>query len=114
MKNTAQVGHLAEDVAVSYLRVRGYYIVARNVRTPEGEIDIIARDGATLVFIEVKARRSRSFGSALAAVDYKKRRRIRESAANYMQFFPAGEKTMIRFDVVTIEHGAATLHQNAF
>jgi putative endonuclease len=112
--NTRSVGNTAEDIAALHLQQIGYRIIGRNVRMPEGEIDIVARDGAVVVFIEVKMRRSQRFGSAVSAVDYKKRRRIRECASNYMQFFPEGAKTMIRFDVVTIEHGTATLIRNAF
>ena len=114
MASNARIGQEAEEAAVSHLRKLGYRIVARNIRTPEGEIDIVARDSDVVVFLEVKARRSHRFGSALSAVDRKKRRRIRESAANFMQFYPQGEKTIIRFDVVTIEHGIATLIRNAF
>ena len=67
-----------------------------------------------MVFIEVKARRSQRFGSAVSAVDHRKRRRIRESAANFIQFVPQAEQIMIRFDVVTIERGTVTLLRNAF
>ncbi len=112
--NTARVGKVGEDVAVLHLQRLGYRVLSRNVRTPEGEIDIIARDGKTVVFIEVKARRSQRFGSGISAVDAKKRRRIRESAANYMQFYPQGENTMIRFDVITIEHGNVSHVREAF
>jgi putative endonuclease len=112
--STRAIGAKAEEVAVQYLHCLGYRILGRNVRTPEGEIDIVALDGATVAFIEVKMRRTRRFGSAVSAVDAKKRRRIRESAANYMQFLPEGQKTIFRFDVVTIEHGIATLLRDAF
>jgi putative endonuclease len=112
--NTRALGDVAEDIAVSHLRSVGYRIVGRNVRTPEGEIDVVALDGNIVVFIEVKMRSTRRYGSAVSAVDAKKRRRIRESAANYMQFFPNGQKTMFRFDVVTIEYGTAILLRNAF
>jgi putative endonuclease len=112
--NTRALGDVAEDIAVACLRREGYRILGRNVRTPEGEIDIVALDGEPVAFIVVKMRRTRRYGSAVSAVDAKKRRRIRESAANYMQFFPNGQKTMFRFDVVTMEHGIAILLRNAF
>lgn len=112
--NTARVGQQAEDAAVAYLRNTGYVIIARNVRTPEGEIDIVAREGDTVVFLEVKARRSHRFGSAVAAVDTKKRRRIRESAANFMQFYPQVQLMNIRFDVLAIDSGTYTLLRAAF
>ncbi len=114
MKSTTERGLAAEEQAAILLQTQGYEILARNVRTPEGELDIIAREGAVVVFVEVKARQSYRFGSALAAVDRKKRQRIRQSAANYMQFFPQGASTMIRFDVVTIEAGVARVLRNAF
>ncbi len=60
--------------ACAYLERLGYRIVGRNVRCGRGEIDAIARDGETLVFVEVKARRGRSHGSAVSAVDARKRK----------------------------------------
>ena len=69
MLNKPQLfGQKAEGMAVRFLKKCGYKIVARNHRTRSGEIDIIARDGDTLVFVEVKARTTNRFGSAKAAV----------------------------------------------
>jgi putative endonuclease len=67
--NTRALGDVAEDIAVSYLRSQGYRILERNVRTPEGEIDIVALDGDTVAFIEVKMRSTHRYGSAVSAVD---------------------------------------------
>src|SRR6266480_7843131 len=78
------VGEWGEDLACAELERRGYAIVARRYRTRGGEIDIIARDGRTLVFIEVKARESHAFGAAAEAVTGFKRRRITELARDYM------------------------------
>jgi putative endonuclease len=64
----ADAGARAESVAALFLEARGLTIVARNFRTRRGEIDIIARDGATLVFVEVRLRRSQSFGGAGASI----------------------------------------------
>jgi putative endonuclease len=106
------LGHEGEDAAADYLRSLGFTILQRNFRGPGGEIDIIARDGACIVFIEVKARRSRAFGSALSAVDARKRRRIRAVAEDYLQFFAPAMKA--RFDVLAIDGPTLRLHRGAF
>ena len=87
-------------------------MIARNVRLPGGEIDVIARDRETFVFVEVKARDSRQFGSALSAVDARKRRRLRALAADWLQISAPGAQA--RFDVVTVEAGGVRLHRGAF
>jgi putative endonuclease len=107
-----RLGDAAEEAAARYLRGLGYRIIKRNLRGPGGEIDIVAQDGATLVFIEVKARDSAGYGSALAAVDARKRKRIRAIAEDYLQYFAPSAKA--RFDVLTIEHGVMRLHRGAF
>jgi putative endonuclease len=95
------LGKEGEDLACAELRRRGYAILARRFRTRYGEIDIVARDGLTLVFVEVKARRDERFGGAAAAVTARKQLRIARMAADYlvrhhMVDVPA------RFDVVAI------------
>ncbi len=94
------------------MRGLGFDVLKRNLRGPSGEIDIVARDGATLVFVEVKARRSRAYGSALGAVDARKRRRLRAAAADYLQFVAPDAKA--RFDVLTIDAAGPHLHRDAF
>jgi putative endonuclease len=110
--STTAVGRRAEDAAASHLRALGMRVLTRNLRGPGAEIDIVARDGETVVFVEVKARRTGTFGSALAAVDARKRRRMRALAADYLQV--VAPLARARFDVVTVEPGAITLHRNAF
>jgi putative endonuclease len=110
--NRTQRGRAGEDAAAELLEAAGYRIVARNVRLPDGEIDIIARDGDTVVFVEVKARASRSFGSAVAAVDARKRATLRRIAADWLQIAAPGARA--RFDVVTFDRGRPTLHRGAF
>jgi putative endonuclease len=110
--NQTQRGRAGEDAAAALLEAAGYRIVARNVRLPGGEIDIIARDGDTVVFVEVKARASRSFGSALAAVDARKRATLRRIAGDWLQI--AAPRARARFDVVTFYRGRPTLHRGAF
>ncbi len=87
-------------------------MIARNVRLPGGEIDVIARERDTIVFVEVKARDSRRFGSALAAVDARKRRTLRALAADWLQI--SAPSARARFDIVTIEAGGPRLHRGAF
>jgi putative endonuclease len=108
----ARLGRATESAAVAYLESLGFRILRRNLRGPGGEIDIVARDGETIVFVEVKARRSRAFGSALGAVDARKRARIRAVAADFLQFF--APRATARFDVVTLDGDTLRLHRNAF
>ena len=93
---------MGEDLACRELRRRGYDILARRYRTRHGEIDIIARDGSALVFIEVKARRDDRFGGGGAAVTRVKQQRIARMATDYL----ARRRCLdaeCRFDVVTID-----------
>jgi putative endonuclease len=109
---SAGAGRTGEADAAAYLETLGYRILRRNLRGPGGEIDLIAHDGDTLVFVEVKLRRGTRFGSALAAVDSRKRARIRALAEDFLQFLPPATK--VRFDVVTLRQGRAILHRGAF
>ena len=112
MTRAHRYGAAGEDAAAAYLRALGFRILARNLRASGGEIDIVARDGETIVFIEVKARTSHRFGSALGAVDGRKRSRIRAVAEDYLQFVAPAAKA--RFDVLAIEGTSLRLHRNAF
>jgi putative endonuclease len=105
-------GRAGEDAAAAYLQALGFTILERNLRGPGGEIDIVAKDGATIVFVEVKRRDSRTFGRALAAVDARKRARIRAVAADYLQF--VAPEAFARFDVLAIDGPSLRLHRNAF
>jgi putative endonuclease len=77
-------GSAAEDLAARYLEGRGLAIVERNWRCRGGEIDLVARDGQTLVFVEVRLRTSSAFGGAAASVDAHKQRRILLAARQYL------------------------------
>ena len=112
MDRRTRFGREGEDAAVRLLETSGYAVIARNVRLPGGEIDVIARDRDVIVFVEVKARASQRFGSALAAVDARKRRTLRALAADWLQISAPGRTA--RFDVVTIDAGGARLHRGAF
>jgi putative endonuclease len=70
------LGGRGEDMAVRFLKGKGYRIIGRNFRCPAGEIDIIARDGGTLVFVEVKTRTDSLFGHPIEAVHSGKRRKF--------------------------------------
>ena len=95
-------GKLGEDVACTELEKRGYLVLARRYRTRAGELDIVARDGDCLVFIEVKARRDVAFGGAGAAVTTWKQRRIVRMAGDYLARHGLLEAPC-RFDVVAID-----------
>jgi putative endonuclease len=112
MNHNQRLGRFGEDAACAHLTTLGLQIIRRNFRSPDGEIDIIARDGEIIVFIEVKMRSSTRFGSALAAVNARKRSRIRAAAEDFLQFY--APKAMARFDVLAGNQGRMTLHRNAF
>lgn len=93
-------GRRGERKAATYLRGLGMRIIKRNYKAPSGEVDIIAMDGDTLVFVEVKARGGESFGSPLEAVDLKKQRRIAGAALFYMSGLK--DQPSARFDVIGV------------
>ena len=95
-------GKAGEDLACAELTRRGYAILARRYRTRVGEIDIVARDGAWTVFVEVKARAGGEFGDAAAAVTGWKQRRITNMAIDYLSRHGLHERPC-RFDVVTVD-----------
>ena len=105
-------GQKAEDAACRFLRGRGYDIVARNWRCRFGEIDIIARDGAVLVFVEVKARSGTGHGGAEGAVNRHKQRRLISTARQFLA--QTGCELAARFDVVTFVGHVPTLYRDAF
>jgi putative endonuclease len=96
-----QYGAQSESLAARLLKQRGYTILETNYRTPLGEIDIIARDRDTIVFVEVKARRSLGFGGAKWAVTPKKQRTISMVALYYLKTTRQSQ-AKARFDVVAI------------
>jgi len=106
------LGRVGEDAAVRLLEESGYAVIARNVRLPGGEIDVIARERDTIVFVEVKARASFRYGSAIGAVDARKRRTLRAVAADWLQI--AAPNARARFDVVTIDANGPRLYRGAF
>jgi len=95
-------GQAAESEAERYLRAKGYRILARNERTPSGELDLVARAGPVLVFVEVKARGSSTHGGAVGAVDGRKRDRLVRLAAQYLARHRLRDQAC-RFDVILCE-----------
>ena len=98
--SSARAGRLAERQAESYLIEKGLELIARNIRYPCGEIDLLMRDDRTLVFVEVRHRSNRRFPSALASVDSKKQRRLTSAAALVLQSKNLPQFEAVRFDVV--------------
>jgi len=95
------LGRRGERAAEKYLKRNGYRIVARNFRAAGAEIDLVAMDGETLVFVEVKTRRSRISGAPEEAVDERKQLRMRRAAEAFATRYRAGEKEL-RFDIVAV------------
>ncbi len=95
-------GRAAEDLAAAHLAGQGLHILARNYRVAGGEIDLIARHGAELVFVEVRSRRSAAFGSAAESVTPSKRRRLLLAAQHYLLGLGQRTPPPCRFDVISI------------
>jgi len=104
------LGARGESAAEEFLRRRGYVIVARNFQCPLGEIDLIALDHGSVVFVEVKTRRGGDFGSPAMAVDRRKQQRMRRAAEVYMSRKRLHDRPA-RFDVVEVYWGAADTPQ---
>jgi putative endonuclease len=95
------IGGRGEDIAAAFLQGLGYAILTRNYRKRFGEIDIVAEEGDTLVFVEVKTRSSVAFGSPLEAVDARKQRRMARAALDYLSSRKQHSRPA-RFDVVAV------------
>jgi putative endonuclease len=98
----ASVGRRGEDEAARFLESRGYKVLERNYRCRYGEIDIVARDGKTVVFVEVKTRGSDRFGAPTASVDARKQKKILLTSQFYIESNRLFDSDL-RFDVVGIE-----------
>ncbi|MDR2649666.1 MAG: YraN family protein [Clostridiales bacterium] len=117
MDSNADLGAYGQRLAEDYLMANGFDIINRNFRCQSGEIDIIARDGEYIVFIEVKYRRSLSCGYPREAVGYYKQRHIRRTARYYIMYKQLSNQDF-RFDVLEITdltgNPMITLIENAF
>ncbi|MCB1009988.1 MAG: YraN family protein [Acidobacteria bacterium] len=97
-------GRAAEDAAEAYLREQGLRVVARNVTTRAGELDLVALDGETLCFVEIKARSSAEFGRSIEAVGPRKQERIARAAALFLA--RNRSQRACRFDVLGLDRAA--------
>ena len=107
-------GEAAENLAAAYLQRQGLKLLARNYRCRFGEIDVIARDGATLVFVEVRMRSSERFGGAAASITAAKRRKLLRTARYYLA--GVARTPACRFDALLVtgkDHSIEWL-KNAF
>jgi putative endonuclease len=96
------IGQEGEATAESYLRRKGYRILAKNLRSSLGELDLVAEDGRVLVFVEVKARRTEEFGGAIHAVHQRKQEKLIRLASQYLARHQLTNRAC-RFDVVLLQ-----------
>lgn len=106
MRAKDAVGRYGEDIAVARLKATGWHIIARNWRSSQGEIDVIAQDGQTLVVVEVKTRSTMNFGHPAQAVTQTKLARLRRLTAQWLN------EQDIRFDQVRIDIVAVVLNES--
>ena len=99
-----QRGRAGERLALAYLRREGYEIEATNARFPVGELDIVAREGTVLCFIEVRSRASEQFGSAQASITKRKRQHVVRAVRWYLQRRRIRWEGEVRFDVLAIQY----------
>jgi len=97
-----RLGQFGERVAIAHLESKGYDILARNFRTPDGEIDIIAQDGGCLVFVEVRTRRGDAMGNAAESLTPRKGARISAAADAWCDENPASAEER-RIDVIAVD-----------
>ncbi len=112
--NNRKQGNNYEKIAAEYLTRQGLFIKELNFYCKMGEVDIIAKDGIYLVFIEVKYRKNTLKGDAAEAVNFNKMRKISRVADYYLYKNHYGSDTSVRFDVVAIEEGNLRHIKNAF
>lgn len=98
-----RIGDAFEERACTRLVEAGLSLVARNYHTRYGELDLVMRDGETLVFVEVRYRRDARFGGAAASVTARKRERLVRAAAGFLGAHPQFAQCACRFDVVTFD-----------
>lgn len=94
-----------ERIAARHYRLRGFRILGANVVAGGHELDLVARRGSRLVFVEVKERSGTAFGGGFAAVNREKRRRVRHAAASWLQAHPETASLEIRFEVASVTNG---------
>lgn len=98
-----EIGILGEDKACEYIEKNGMHVIKRNYHARVGEIDIIAKDGETIVFAEVKTRSSKNFGTPSEFVDFRKQEKIKKTAVYYL----GCDDIDMRFDVIEVMYRIA-------
>jgi len=111
--STTAIGRDAEARARRFLQGEGFTIVSANFRSPAGEIDIIAREGDVLCFVEVRSRAETGLVDPLETITYEKRRRIERAAEVFLEGL-AGPRPNVRFDVVAVRGQRLELLRDAF
>ena len=106
-------GRKGERIACRFLLRQGFDVLARRYRSRSGELDIVAFEGDTLVFIEVKTRRSGAFGEPWEFVDWQKQQILHRTAEDFIADHDLCEYSY-RFDIVSVMGETATLFRNAF
>ncbi|HEX9851998.1 MAG TPA: YraN family protein [Woeseiaceae bacterium] len=101
--NQQSVARQTEQLALEHLQRNGLDLLERNFRCRHGEIDLIMRDQATLVFVEVRFRKYSQYASAVASVDAHKQRRLCRAGSHYLRTHPHHCNTPVRFDVVAFD-----------
>ncbi|MCX7993874.1 MAG: YraN family protein [Fimbriimonadales bacterium] len=101
--NRARLARVGEEQATQFLHALGYQILARNWRKREGELDIVALDGDTLAFIEVKTRRSLAYGAGEESIDQRKQTQLTRLAQRFLDENPQLAFRECRFDVVVVD-----------
>ena len=95
-----ELGKWGEELAAEYLQEKGYEIIERDWKSGHHDLDIIAKEGGTLVIVEVKTRRNRLFGDPEEAIDYRKRRSLQSAINHYVKSHRV--KATVRFDIISI------------
>ena len=102
IKSKKELGGLGENVAVEYLKEKGYSIIQKNFRSEPGEIDIIATDKNWTIFVEVKTRTGSEYGSPQESIDFNKVDRIRKAAIAFLKDNKPEGKKSLRFDAISV------------
>jgi putative endonuclease len=112
------LGRAGEAQAARFLEAQGYVLLARNWRIREGELDIVAQEGDTLAFVEVKTRRTHTHGAGEEGIDARKQQRLAQLAERFLAAHPELTFRQCRFDVVVIDYtqrpAQIRLYRNAF
>lgn len=114
MINKRQIGTAHEVHVAEYLKQHGWQILAQNFRCKFGEIDLIAKEGSTICFLEVKYRHANQYGDPAEAVDHRKKQRISNAASYYLYSNRFPSDTPCRFDIAAVTPSGIRLIRNAF